>query len=254
MKTLTQTINKKLTLSAVLAACLIAPQAHAELLGAGVGVGIWQAEPSGTAQLGDKFNVKNDTGLKSSDNNYIWAYFNHPIPLLPNIMLEHTGFSSTGNKNVNITFNDRTFSGNTKTKLELNQLDAIAYWGLPLPLIDINFGLGFKQLSGDLSMSSSGATESTKLDGTLPIGYLGAHFPIPALPITLSADTKIISYDGSSFSDTRFKGRWDILSAGVKLGVEAGYRVQNITIDGLDIDTKADLTIDGLFAGVTLVF
>ena len=236
-----------------------APLAQADTVGVGFGTGIWSATPSGTAQLGSNgtnFDLAKDTGLKSNNNAYVWAYFNHPIPLLPNIMLESTNVTHSGTKNTSIKFGGTTFNGQTKTELDLSQVDLVAYWGLPIPMVDINFGVALKQLNGELTLSGGGNSEpkTTDINATIPMGYLGAHFTIPTTDLTLSADSKMISFDGSSLSDTRFKARYNITNFGLKLGVEAGYRTQSLKIDGLSVDAQTDIKIDGLFAGVTLVF
>lgn len=224
---------KKLPLA--LSALLLTPiAAQADLLGAGIGAGMWQATPSGTAALSGVTFFDADNNLKTSSNNYAWAYINHPIPLLPNAMIEQKAFSSE----------------KSTDKLTLDQLDATLYWGLPIPMVDINFGLTFKQVSGEVV----GGATSEKIDAIIPMGYLAVHLPIPATDITLSADMKTIGYDNSSISDSSVKVRWDLIGLGVKLGVEAGYRMQSLTIDGLGVDVKTDITIDGAFAGVTVVF
>ena len=254
MKTTTQ-FWKPTALALGIATLISAPIAQAELLGAGVGVGIWSAGPTGTANLGTEFDVEKDTGLGSNENLYVWAYLNHPVPLLPNVMLESTMLESTGSQNTNLTFMGQNFSGSTQTKLTMDHLDATLYWGLPLPIVDINFGFGVKQSSGELSLTNSvSGNKTTSLDFTMPYGYLGVHLPIPVLPITLSADTKAIGYDGSSYQDTRAKVRWDVIGLGVNLGIEAGYRIQSLVIDGLSVDLETDIQIEGMFAGVTLVF
>jgi outer membrane protein len=224
---------KKLTFVALLSAGLLMSQAHAELLGAGVGAGIWQATPKGDTTLNNATLV-DANNLKATSNNYFWAYINHPIPVIPNAMIEQTAFSSDKGSD----------------SLTLDQLDTTLYWGLPLPMLDFNFGLTLKQFNGEVRNS----LQTEKIDASVPMGYLALHVPIPATDFTISADTKMVSYDGSSLSDTRIKARWDLIGAGVNLGVEAGYRTQNVSIDGLDLDVQTDLTIDGLFAGVTLVF
>lgn len=231
---------------------LVSSQSQADMLGAGVGTGIWTSGPVGTITTGsNEFDVEKDTGLETNNNNYVWAYFNHPVPLIPNIRLESTQVSSSGNGSQNVTFQGQAFTADNQTDLNLNQVDVLLYWGIPLPAVNINYGFGAKQFTGDLTITDSNNNrETTNLDGTVPVGYLAAHANIPALPLSFSADIKTL---GSAYNDTTLKARYDITDFGLKLGIEAGYRVQALKSDALS-DLDIDMKIDGYFAGVTLVF
>ena len=227
--------------------------AQAELLGAGIGGGIWNAGPTGTiTSTGNAFDIEKDSGLGKENNNYLWAYFNHPLPLVPNIRAEYTSTSTSGKGSTQINFLGNNFTGSTQTQLDLDQTDILLYWGLPLPFVSFNYGFGAKDFKGELSVSQADGTNQRKdsLDATLPIGYLGADITLPMLPLTLSANTKTL---GSRFNDTTFKARYDIIGFGLKLGAEAGYRTINLNSDDLS-NLDVDLSFGGVFAGVTLVF
>lgn len=231
---------------------LASTHAQADILGAGLGTGIWTSGPVGTVTTNNnEFDVEKDTGLDASNNNYVWAYFNHPLPLIPNIRLESTQVSNSGSGSQSVKFQGTTFTADSQTDLNLNQVDVLLYWGIPLPVVSLNYGFGAKQFTGDLTITdSSNNRETTDLDGTLPVGYLAALVNIPALPLSFSADIKTL---GSLYNDTTIKGRYDITSFGLKLGIEAGYRNQQLKTDDIG-DIDVDMKIDGYFAGVTLVF
>ncbi|UQB42093.1 TIGR04219 family outer membrane beta-barrel protein [Thiomicrospira microaerophila] len=227
---------------------VITPLAHADTLSAGFGVGLWKTSPSGTL---NNINIKQDAGLGTENNSYAWAYINHPLPFVPNVRIERIDQSYSGTGTVS-SFLDTSFNGNeTHTRMTLDQTDALLYWGFSLPLIRFDYGLGAKQVSGDVTITDINSNSSHQsLNETLPIGYLSGQLSLPSLPITLSADTKTLR---SRFNDTTFKARYDITTFGLKLGAEAGYRTQIINsndINNLNIDMK----IDGYFAGITLVF
>jgi outer membrane protein len=228
-------------------ALLAAGSAQAELLGAGVGGGIWNAGPSGTVT---SFDVEKDAGLSSANNSYLWAYFNHPLPLIPNVRAEFTSTSTSGTGKNEFKFLGNDFATNAKTNLDLDQTDFLLYWGLPLPFVSFNYGFGAKDFKGELSVTSGSTTETSKLNATLPVGYLGADISLPMLPLTFSGNIKTL---GSRFNDTTFKARYDIIGFGLKLGAEAGYRTINLNSDDLS-NLDIDLSYGGVFAGVTLVF
>lgn len=229
---------------------LASTQAQADILGAGLGTGIWTSGPVGTVTTNNnEFDVEKDTGLDASNNNYAWFYFNHPLPVIPNIRLESTQVSSSGNGSQSVTYLNTTFA-NHETDLNLDQVDVLLYWGIPLPVVSLNYGLGAKQFTGDLTIKDGTNSKTNDLNGTIPVGYLAAQANIPALPLSLSADIKTL---GSIYNDTTLKARYDITSFGLKLGIEAGYRVQSLKTDEIG-DIDVDMKIDGYFAGVTLVF
>lgn len=234
----------------------LATLANADLLEFGVGAGVWNAKPSGEAEykksgVGDRFDIKDDTGLSSATKPYVWAFLKHPIPLVPNVKLEHSSFASDATKDTNIEFGGHTFSTSTKTELSLSQLDAILYYTLPIPLVDIDLGIGAKAVSGDISMSSAGVSEKADLGVVLPIAYGAVRFDIPATSAGVEADIKYIGYDKSHFSDLRFKADYKIIDSVIKLGIEAGYRAQNIVIKDISgVDAEVDIKIAGIFGGV----
>lgn len=221
------------TTLALTALFLASTPTQAEMLGIGIGVAVWNAKPTGDVST-DITNFKIDDSLKSSNNNYFYAYFNHPIPVIPNLKLESTSFESEKSGDL----------------LQLDQIDATIYWTLPIPLVDLDLGITAKSFDGKIQ--GSGINE--KIDATVPMGYASLTFGIPATDITLNANTKVISYDGSSLNDTQIKARWDVISAGLKFGIEAGYRTQNIKIDGFSQKVKTDIKVDGFFAGIALSF
>ena len=248
---------KKYLATAALAAS-IATGAQAELLGFGAGAGIWSADPSGKAEYkGSEFDLSSDAGLSSENSTYLWAYLNHPIPAIPNVRIERTGLSFDGKAKQPITFGGVSFgSVDTATTMDLTQTDVLLYWGVPfLPLLSVDFGFGAKLFDGELAMSTAGQSEKTDLDFALPVGYLALGLPIPGTGVRVGADTKMISYSGSGFSDSRLSVSWVPVSLVVDLAIEAGYRTQKLKIDDLSgVDAEADITMSGLFMGAALRF
>ncbi len=97
---------KKIFAAGLLALCSIS-MANADTLGARVGVGIWQPDVSGTFQFnGDSIDLQNDLFLQSGENqDYVYALFEHPIPLIPNIKISQTSLSLAGSGTVSADYN-----------------------------------------------------------------------------------------------------------------------------------------------------
>ncbi|MDR2151275.1 MAG: TIGR04219 family outer membrane beta-barrel protein [Helicobacteraceae bacterium] len=229
--------------------------AFGDLLGFGAGGGAWQADTSGKAKYdGDRFDVEK-TGLDKTTNGYLWAYIEHEIPILPNLRIDSAAFSADGNKNINVNFGKTNFNGKTKTDLQMNQIDLVGYYILPIPAIDIRLGLGAEIIDGSLKLSGQGKSKDADLSFALPIVYGGVRFDLPSLPIGLEADVKYVSYDKSRIGDARAKIDWTFVDSVVKAAIELGYRSRSIVIKDLSgVDAEIDITIDGPFAGASIRF
>ena len=91
----------------------------------------------------------------------------------------------------------------------------------------------------------------------LPMAYGRLRFEIPGVDIGLEGNIKYVSYKDSKMMDYALKADYtlvDILP--VDVGLEVGYRFQQVDIDGEDfsVDTSLDVEIDGVFAGAVIRF
>jgi outer membrane protein len=254
---------KKILLSSV-ASVMLATAASAAI-DVEVGAGIWNPSLSGdvkygaTAQESTNFN---DLGLDGSDstNTYIYADFSHFVPLIPNIRVEKLSYEIDGKSTLTtpINFGDSTFT-TTNTSVTMEQTDIIAYWNVPLietvtaGVVDLNFGLDIKKVTGDVTVNSVKAS----FDEPLPLLYLNARIDIPFAPVKLEATTKRISYDNASVADNEAKINIElpIPSPLITFSADIGYKSQEIVIpdnlvDNLDVDVKTS----GLFFGVNVGF
>src|SRR5690606_13207457 len=72
------------------------------------------------------------------------------------------------------------------SNINLSHTDATLYWGLPIPLpyLDIDFGLTARMFDGDATVDGGGQNEAVDLDMTLPMVYgsvkLGSPFGLYA--------------------------------------------------------------------------
>lgn len=238
---------------------------HADFVRVWVGGGMWNSAMSGEAQgdgnLDDRFDLKDDMGVDKSSNTYVWAMFKHFVPVIPNLRVEMTNYAVDGTKNINFDFAGTTFSGDTKTEINLNQTDAILYYNI----LDntfwttIDLGLGVKMYSGDITLTESvgGTSETLDIDAPIPYAYVRARVEVPMTGLAFEADTKNIAVGDISVNDTRAKIDYDVFTSLplLDLGLELGYRTQTIKFDTGDSgDPYLDITIAGLFFGANLKF
>lgn len=256
---------KKIALTTILTSTITANAGV--LVDAEVGAGVWGSSPSGNIHYGDKgsnIDLENDLGLKTSSNTYIYAYFEHFIPILPNIRVEQQQLKIDGNKLNSITFDNKVYTGDIDTNLDLTQNDFTLYWGIPGinlftgGILDVNFGINVKQFQGYVKIDSS-LTEASKanLNFFVPMGYLAAVVDIPVLPIKVSANYKTISYKDSSLRDMMVKVSFKlpIPEPIIDFSIDLGYKKQSLIISkDLSDNLNTDIKFEGPFIGLNAKF
>lgn len=242
---------KKIAIAlAVLAAAPLS--AHADLLFTlGAKASVWNADASG--QLDKDVSVEDELNLGSENGQQLTVYFEHPIPLLPNIKIKQTNLEMTGNGNVNLTFLDKNFTGNVDSTLDLTHSDLTLYWGLPLPIpfFDFNFGLTARQFDGLAEVRSSSDSASQDLNFVIPMAYGEIKVTTP-FGLYANADINYIGTSGNKLSDVSYGLGYDLPIPVVDLGLEAGYRAINLKTDEDLADIATDVKISGLYYGASL--
>lgn len=241
---------------AIAAALAVAPAtASADLLGFGVGVGVdyWSAEPDGaTAFNGGDVDLTKDLKLDDSEEFQGWVYAEHPLPLIPNARIERTSIASSGSGGtIDVEYGPFTTQvSGVESDLELDQTDFILYWSPLDNLVELDFGLDFKQVAGNIYITDGNETVDEDLDGWIPLGYLAAGVHIPGTGLAVNARTARISAGDNSFTDTAADVSW---TSAFGLGFRAGVRTQS-----LDLEDVGDVTVDtdfsGTYAGIHYIF
>jgi outer membrane protein len=234
----------------------------------GIGGGLYESNaPTGVYSDGiNELNLTDTLGLEGNSNSYGWAYFEHPIPFIPNIRVELNEDSYNNDILLQKTFLGKTFSNNVNADLDLSSNDLILYWGVPMtgllstvtPLIDydLDFGIGIKQYNGGISINDElgGVSVEEALDAVMPYGYLRAR--VEGFGVGVEAQVKYTSYLTNSYSDYLVKVDYTIpVIPLLDLGVEAGYKQMNLEVDLTDnVPVKTNLETSGFFVGAFLKF
>jgi len=165
------------------------------------------------------------------DSSYqVGIYFEHPVPLLPNIRADFTPETSfTGTDSI---------AGTNMVKF--SQIDTTFYYELLDNVVDFDIGLTGKFIDGEVT-----GTTNQSFDVVIPMLYVGAGVKIPLVPLRIDADVKYVGYSGNSIRDVRFKAVWEVLAG---LEAVAGYRYESLKLDENDI--YSTLKIQGPFIGV----
>ena len=233
-----------LSLSAILAL-----GASADTFGLEMGAAAWASKTSGNIEYkGDSIDLEKDLGYEDLNTNFIWASFEHPIPLIPNIKIQHTKIEDTASKISNVTFDNKTFSGNVSSSLQLNQTDFIAYYELLDNWVNLDVGINGKFIDASVSVKDSATTPASNknLEYIIPMVYAKARFDLPFSGLSAETDLSYISYEDSEFYD--FKGGL-LYETSFGLGATAGYRMEKLQLDDIS-DVNSNIEIKGAYAGL----
>lgn len=231
------------------------------LLGIYGGMGMWDVSLDGSMGVDEIPVTTNELGIDSDSSNFFYVAFEHPIPLLPNVRLQHLTLKSTGNAvvNRNFTFNDMTFPANaaTFTNLELTQTDITLYYEVLDNWISLDLGLTAKVLDGfgRVLAEPEGLDvieEETSVEGALPMLYGMVRFDLPLTGFYAGGHLNYISYDNNSVSDIDVKVGW-MFDSILDFGAELGYRQFSMELNDFD-DANADLTYDGPYLNLAVHF
>lgn len=184
------------------------------------------------------FNYKaTQTSFSNDDESgyQLGAYLEHPVPVLPNLRIDLTSES---------TFSGSDGSGGVN-RVSFEQIDITPYYELLDNVLDLDVGVTFKILEGNVE----GALND-RFSEVIPMGYLAATVSVPGVPLAFAGSVKYAGYDGDSLTDARFKASWDI-AAGVQ--AQAGYRYESLKISDR-FDMSADATFKGPFVGLGFRF
>lgn len=251
--------NKKLkTLFLCMPMLFSAMICQADFVGVKAGIANWSQEPGGNLRWqGTDADLESGLLLGDDSQGFFWVNFEHPIPGLPNIGLMRTqiGGSGSGTINTSFTFGGTTYNAGDSitSNLEINQTDLILYYEL-VDIVKVQFDLGLmiKYIDGTAQATNqtSGLTESVDFEGVMPMLYANASFGLPFTGFSVGLEGSAIGYSGHSLVDVRAKVAYRTKAG---LGLELGYRRQQLKLDDLD-SFSSDLDFSGTYFGVFAKF
>lgn len=237
---------------------LMSNLAQADLLfTVGTKASLWSATPKGQLDEGVSVDSKDGLNLKSSKALQLSVFFEHPVPFLPNVQVKRTNLKTTGEGTLSASFNEQVFSESVSSKLDLSHTDLTLYWGLPipLPLLDVNFGLTGRQFNGDASVKGelSGRETQVDINATLPMLYGSVKVGTP-IGIYAKGDVNYVGLKDNKILDYEALVGYDLPVPVVDLGVELGYRALSVKTDKDTLKIATDTNVSGAYFGVSAAF
>lgn len=217
--------------------------ANADFIGGSVEASYWYAGLSGyAAKGGNKVDAEDDLNFDNESFFELTASVEHPVPVIPNIRLRYTDLDQTTKGNSSSNF-ESVNAGPVETNLDLSHFGALFYYEILDNWVSIDLGLDIRKFNGQLKINDGTNESLTKIDETLPLGYISAEFAMPFTDMSFGAEISAISYSGNSIHDARVR-----LRQGFSLAfIELGYRQL-----GIKLDDVSDLDVDLDFSGVYL--
>ena len=212
-----------------------------------------------SGSLGDSSTDVSELGLSDESNAYFYVAFEHAVPFIPQVRLERSTISSSGNETVSdaFVFGGQSFDADVATEIDIAMTDAVLYYELAM----FDFGLTIRQFDAEASATGEptggdgdSVTESETVDGYLPMLYLQTKIDLPFTGLYVTGNVNGISVDGKSVTDYRAAVGYGIeISILAEIGLELGYRAFEIDL-GDDEDFAGDIDFSGVYFGANVKF
>ena len=239
---------KKL-LPILIAGTLLPTLAQADtILGWRLGANAWQQGYEGDVQSGPSaIDLEDDLGYDEETGYNLYLAFEHPVPLLPNVMVQRTKMDADARGDVvGFEFDGITYSGEVRSTLDLTHTDATLYYELLDNWVTLDIGITGRIFDSGVEITdvTTGITGALDIDFVIPLVYAQARFDLPFSGLSLGVEGNGISYDDDTLYDVKLNLAYEFAFG---LGIEVGYRAFDLDYD--DDDEFANLTIDGAYAG-----
>ncbi len=247
---------KKTLMALTIAATALPAISNADtILGLYAGIGQWQAGLGG--DLGNESaptSIDDILKFKDEGQNVLWAKFEHPIPLIPNVMLKSTSLTSTSSNNYSDTVSLGgsagllDLSGDILVDLDLSHIDATLYYEILDNWLTLDVGITARSFSGSYLVNDDGAIiEDSNISGTVPLLYLSAQFDLPLTGFHVGMNTQAISAGDNKIMDTTMLAGYSVgVTPLLDIGFNIGYRDFSFELDEIN-DTYIDAGFNGAF-------
>ena len=205
------------------------------VLGGEINLGFYTHSPKGTLEYqGNSIDIIDTLNWETSSDIVASLYFEHPIPMLPNLKLGYSSLDNEGKERLSqeISFAGQHFSANTEVTsgLALKITDTTLYYELADNWISIDFGLTAKYLDGSAYVESSVTKERKSFTAIIPLVYSKLRFEIPTTDIAFQMEGNYVAYENTIVYDIEAGIRYTVM---LGAGVEIGYKQIKLKIDDI---------------------
>ena len=240
----------------LLLAILTLHYGYADSIGGEISFGVYSHSPSGEASYdllslgaGSAQNLEQTFGFTDSQDIFFKGYLEHPLPFLPNFKLGYTALSTTGTRSVDLfSWGDISrFTGDISNKLSLEFTDATLYYELLDNWAEIDAGLTFRHISGDMSVTTRLYTDLVDFSTSTLMFYGKLRTHIPSTDFSLQLEANAIAFTGINAYDYELSARYTFYMG---LGIEAGYKAFHLENDEFADSLNVNIDFSGPYAAV----
>jgi len=247
----------KKTALAILVTGLLSASAMADTIGGlYIGGSIWSNEATGT--FGEKSGLV-DFNLKDQEQGSYYIALEHPIPLIPNLMIASTTLDTDGSTilSQDFEFGDEKFNISTPvdTTFDVSYVDYTLYYELfDNGLFSFDFGLTARDFDGDIKVSSADENAELSVSSIVPMLYVSTIVGLPGTSFDLFANGNLLSIDDHTLYDYQVGISYELVdNLAVDVNLTVGYRAVKLQLEDLD-DLYTDIEFKGVFAGAVIHF
>lgn len=246
---------------------LVSLPVNADAIGGELALGAYSHTPKGYATYDfyhteAKTSVEDTLHWKESKDLFFKAYFEHPLPYLPNIKLEYSDFSHEGSGQVSdFSWGGISgFTGDIYNTMDMQALDVTLYYELLDNWASLDTGVTLRHVYGDIYLETRTVMmnhqyeykpERAEYDAWIPMVYLKTRFELPTTDLMVQAELNAISYESATMYDVLFTLRYTF---GMGLGIEGGYRIIHLEDNELAEDLALDVDFKGPYAALVWDF
>jgi len=243
-------MQKRLIALAILAAS-VSVSSQADIIGATAGAYMWKQSWEGDVKAGSQsIDMNDDLGYDDETGKSFYVALEHPVPVLPNIRLQHTSLdiSEKGTLTKPYTFDGKGYlvGEEVDSTTDLTHTDGTFYYEILDNWVNLDVGLTVRMFDGEVSIRGTSGEGSIEIDAPIPMAYVNARFELPLTGLYASGLGNVIAYGDNKVTDMTLALGYEL---GV-LGLEIGYRNFDVQLE--DDNEEANVTVDGYFIGLVL--
>ncbi len=220
---------------------------HADTIGGEISLGFFNHQPNGNASYkGSAANIEDTLGFNEEQDIFLNAYFEHPLPVIPNVKLGYTTLSHEGSSSVdNLTWGDNTYNDTIDSSLSLDMTDVTLYYEFLDNWAEVDAGLTLRYISGNMDVHSGQDSDVADFSTWVPMLYGKVRFNLPVTDLSFQLEANAISYWDITAYDYELSARYTLAMG---LGLEAGYKALHLDSDALVSGFHADMDFSGPYA------
>jgi len=227
---------------------------RADTLGVRLGAYRWSQDYSGdirsSQSSADSLQLASELGFSDDSGSTVYAVLEHPIPLIPNIMLRKSTLeiNAKGSPGQEFNFGGEPFAQGQSiaSSSDLSHQDIVLYYEVLDNWLSLDIGIAARSFDHGITLVAGDGTHSDMdIDDTVAMVYLGARAELPLTGLYLQGELNSSAYGDVSLLDYQLGLGYE---SDLGLGLEAGLR--RFELDYKHSNERADLAIDGVFVGV----